>query len=210
MLRLNFMRRTHPVNVARKKQLLEKLVADYHPSTTMLMSSCEHLAGILEQLEVLKAGSQEHKRLVELSQLLAASLEVSRPATAAPTTPTDLDEDELIERTTTMLRSLLELRDEAKRSAEMRAGYCHPDGVDGSPFADGAGQDAPVLAGAAPAGVPLAEPTRCPYCGQAPCVGPEHSAFEVLHWDDPEEVDRRAKAATAEMIESLRRQRTWR
>ena len=74
-----FLARKHPVNILRRQQLLDRLLADYNPSTTVLRAKCEHLAGVLEQLEVLKAGSQEHKRLVELSEQLGASLEESRP-----------------------------------------------------------------------------------------------------------------------------------
>jgi hypothetical protein len=39
---------------------------------------CEQYAGIVEQLEVLKPGSPDHQRLVQLSQLLGAALEESQ------------------------------------------------------------------------------------------------------------------------------------
>jgi hypothetical protein len=226
-LKNSFAARKHPVNVLRRDALLAKLVAEYRPSTQRLLSACEQYAGVLEQLEVMKPGSQEHKRLVELSELLAAALEESRPPASTPTNA-DLTHDQLIERTTEILRQLLAQRDDFKRYDEMSAGYCHPAGVDGSPFPEGSTQstrgslqerpDSSLGASLAQAGtnvpraswpvVPRPEPARCQYCGQSPCVGPEHVAFDVLHWLDPLEVDRRAKAYTAEMIESLRRQRS--
>jgi len=53
---------------------------------------------------------------------------------------------------------------------------------------------------------PTPEPP-CPYCGRVPCIGPTHHAYDVLHYDDPEHVERRRKAATAEMLVGLRRAR---
>ncbi len=49
---------------------------------------------------------------------------------------------------------------------------------------------------------PAPEPV-CQYCGQQ-CVGPEHDAYEVLHWNDPEEVKSRDDEATKEMLKRMR------
>lgn len=76
-LRLNFKARRHPVNVARRDAELAKLAARYRPHTTMVQSTCEMQAGILEQLATLKPGSTEHDRLVKLSQQLFDVLETS-------------------------------------------------------------------------------------------------------------------------------------
>jgi hypothetical protein len=64
--------------------------------------------------------------------------------------------------------------------------------------------NAPSPAPVAPAPPPPPQPT-CDYCGNRPCVGREHVAFDVLHWNEPEQIEQRAKRATAEMRESLRR-----
>jgi hypothetical protein len=56
--------------------------------------------------------------------------------------------------------------------------------------------------GVAPTVAPAPEP-RCPYCGR-PCCGPEHPAFAVMHANDPEEITRRDKAATAVMLKMVR------
>jgi hypothetical protein len=40
-----------------------------------------------------------------------------------------------------------------------------------------------------------APPERCVYCGQSPCVGPNHQSFRVLHWRDPAEIERRRQEA---------------
>lgn len=76
-LRLNFKARRHPVNVLRRDAELAKLTARYRPDTTMVQSTCEMLAGILEQVAALKPGSTEHDRLVKLSQQLFETLETS-------------------------------------------------------------------------------------------------------------------------------------
>jgi hypothetical protein len=78
-LRRNFAARRHPQNKLRCQQILDKLVVDYEPSTTMTMATCEHLSAILEQLELLRPGTPDHQRLVLMSQSLAGALEASRP-----------------------------------------------------------------------------------------------------------------------------------
>jgi antitoxin (DNA-binding transcriptional repressor) of toxin-antitoxin stability system len=50
---------------------------------------------------------------------------------------------------------------------------------------------------------PVEKPTPCPYCYQAPCIGSTHHAFRVLHWDDPEERERRRKQATEVMLRTM-------
>ena len=42
-----------------------------------------------------------------------------------------------------------------------------------------------------PPPAPPPEPELCPYCTRAPCVAPDHPAYDVLHWDDPAERQRR-------------------
>ena len=46
--------------------------------------------------------------------------------------------------------------------------------------------------------------TICANCKRI-CIGAEHHAYEVLHLNDPAEVELRRKAATAEMLESMGR-----
>jgi hypothetical protein len=41
-------------------------------------------------------------------------------------------------------------------------------------------------------------PAPCPYC-QRTCVGPDHVAYEALHWGDPEEIKKRDERATQVM-----------
>ncbi len=109
---MNFARRKHPVNVLRRQQL-DKFVLDYHPNTQRLQSMCEQYAGIVEQLEVLKPGSPDHQRLVQLSQLLGTALEESRSARtpADLATINDMNIEQLIARTSAVLLQLLALRD---------------------------------------------------------------------------------------------------
>ena len=48
-------------------------------------------------------------------------------------------------------------------------------------------------------------PQPCAYCGQTPCIGRAHHAFEVLHYYDPEEQRRRDTEATKEMLNQIPR-----
>jgi hypothetical protein len=198
-LRLNFVSRKHPINRLRKQQLLDKLIADYRPDSQRLHSACEQYAGVLEQLEVLKAGSQEHKRLVELSMLLGTMLEESRKPADAHTHDDvgEMNTDQLIEHTTEILRGLLDTRD-AEQRATLPAAESSP--FDSSPFDSSPIADVVTIESSQPAPEPV-----CPYC-RRPCVGPDHDAFSVLHWDDPAEIEKRATRATDEMWESMRRQ----
>jgi hypothetical protein len=60
--------------------------------------------------------------------------------------------------------------------------------------------DAPI---GQPARQPTVAPAPCSYCGRA-CVGPDHHAYEVLHYDDPAEVARRDQEATKVMMRMVR------
>jgi hypothetical protein len=191
-LQQNFSARKHPINVLRKRQILAQLIADYQPSTTILRANCENLAGVLEQLEVMKAGSQEHKRLTDESEQLGATLEASRStALAASTDLATLTTDQLIERTTEMLRRLLDHRDDETRAAEPIAAHAREVPIAPVETAEALSDD-----------IETWEPWRqnlghkigaiaCKYCHRRPCVGRDHFAFGVLHWSDPAEIKRR-------------------
>ncbi|MEO8680155.1 MAG: hypothetical protein ABI665_13975, partial [Vicinamibacterales bacterium] len=56
----------------------------------------------------------------------------------------------------------------------------------------------PVAPAPAPLPAPVAPP--CVYCGQSPCIGPDHHAYSVLHANDPREIKRLDEAATAVMF----------
>ena len=58
--------------------------------------------------------------------------------------------------------------------------------------------------GATPTVVPAPTPEPlCVYCGTL-CVGQEHPAYRVLHWRDPQEVERRQKLATDTMLHTMK------
>ena len=58
-LRLNFAARRHPVNLIRREALLRDILAEFPPTNILERSTAEQLAGVLEQLEVLKPGSPD-------------------------------------------------------------------------------------------------------------------------------------------------------
>ena len=109
----------------------------------------------------------------------------------------DATTEQLIERTATILRTLLEQRDAEARVAEARA----------AAFQDVAlAPSVQDSTGSSPSRAPTSalEPQRCPYCHQPP-ASVQHHAYDVLHLDDPEQIKRRADRATAEMAESISR-----
>jgi hypothetical protein len=176
--------------------LIAKAKADYQPATTIEHHACENLGLTLAELKATRPGSPDHQRLLGAVQTITALLEASR-ASRETRTQTDLgalDDDQLIERTSAILRSLLDARD-AQRKGQAHIAATVAIAVHG-----------PSAAPADPAGE-AATPTPtpvCPYCKRA-CVGPAHFAFDLLHHDDPIEVQKRDERATKEMFAGLKR-----
>jgi ribosomal protein L40E len=207
----------HPGRRPRKgdvEKILASLLAEYTPKTTVLKETCEHLARAYGELKTMPAGSLEWQRILNITQELSVSLEASRAAH----TPTDIDDDlttdQLIERTTGILRGLLDLQDaenapqtpESMMAAASALGdeYQREHGLAGPSVqaeADPRGaRPEPTLASAP-------EPT-CPYC-RRPCIGPDHHAYDVFHYDDPTEVEKRRVKASAEMFARLFQPSRW-
>jgi hypothetical protein len=195
--------RKHETNLAHRNAYLAKLVADYAPRTTVLQWTCEDLADIRERLEGVRKGSTEHARLNAMGTDLVATLEASRSRDqrADDAHLADLTPDQLIERTTVILRRLLETRDAEQHAHE----YIEKTADAHRQQAQTGGDLIPLDDDAAP---PPPAPERCQFCHQAPCVGPDHHAYDVLHWNDPAEAKKRDDRATQEMFVALGRQRT--
>jgi hypothetical protein len=219
VLKQSFLARRRPVNVLRRQQLLDKLLGEYQPHTTMARTTCEMLAGVLEQLEVQKPGSQEHQRLVQLSQQLFAALEASRrPLDADPSAFPGVEQmpTSALERARDLLQRLAtgdalterELGQLDILESSMRGEVLLRELVPPAP--PPVAIDLPVPVSAEPpvtvtAPSALPEPERCPYCTCSPCIGRDHSAFELLHASDPDVIKKKDAERTAEMMESLRR-----
>jgi hypothetical protein len=183
-------------DLRRRDALLAKLVADYQPQTTLEHSSCEMLAGILEQLEVLKPGGPDHQRLVQLSQLLGESLEASR-ASRSPTTTNleDLSPDALVAKAEKTLHMAKLLRD-SKRAIDAPAA---------TPSYSPTESEGPEPEAVASAPEPICQYCHLPLARCEQIKATRLDNWRALHYSDPEEVERREKAATDEMFESLRR-----
>jgi hypothetical protein len=163
----------------------------------------------LEQLGAVSTAGNKRSSLVDTYNTFSARVErlaaeLPPVVNAAPVVTTDLDtltDDQLIEKTTTILRHLLDLQAARREGEQLRTARERAD-VDKGPLqAGGFNADAPAEPPPAPV---------CEFCGQRPCVGPEHHAYDVLHARDPEVIARRDREATAEMHASLRRYGVWR
>jgi len=173
-------------------------------------TSSIQLAKVTRRLEALGAVSTEGRKrtaLVETYnvfsarvQRLAAELpEVT--TTSARSTSTDahyehLTEDALIARLESLLASARELRELGQRIAATTE---QPQGAAAAPRPAPPPRETPKPAPPAP----------CRYCGQTPCIGPEHHLWPTLHALDPVEVARRDKQATAEMFATLGKPHPW-
>jgi hypothetical protein len=186
-LKLSFVARKLPVNVLRRERILKKLVADYAPNTTLLHATCEHLAGVLEQLEVMKPGSPEHQRLVTLGQTLGDTLESSRRAAvqASLTHPDAITE----------VRRVLVRGDGQEEPIPSYGPKSEERPLETTPRES-------------------TTATVCRYgcgsldrCAEIKETRPE--AWRALHFLDPEEVKRRNEIATQEMLHQVPRS-TWR
>jgi hypothetical protein len=191
--------RRHPINRLRKQQLLDQLIAEYQPRTTMLHASCEHLAGILEQLETMKPGSPDHQRLVQLSQLLGASLEESRTSSRVDPPLREFSQatdDQMIDETTKILHHLLTLRD-SKLTAPATTTNSRSE-RDAIPEQDAAASEIE-------APTPATPEEECPYCRRplSRCEEIKQNrpdVHEILHWNDPEQVRRRHEDELDQLI----------
>jgi len=218
VLRHSFLARRHPVNKLRRQQLLDKFVRDYRPDTQRLQSMCEQYAGIVEQLEVLKPGSPDHQRLVQLSQLLGAALEESHVPPAARLRRqfgnlSSLMLTELVERTEKLAQDAREMARRAvdELQAAVRGDMPPPDPTPTGNVENGVDLDAlpDARQSAAPAPEPEAPLPPCPHCGRTPvrCAELKQNALDqwrVLHGNDPAEVERRDAEATAVMMKMVR------
>lgn len=234
-LRLNFKARRHPVNVLRRDAELAKLVARYRPHTTMVQSTCEMQAGILEQLGTLKPGSTEHDRLVKLSQQLFDVLETSL---AGRESHSSRDDEGLSKMPLTALEAARDFLtrqiageqltpfEEGQLSILLAASYgrvtlpADPPDVPEFP----AYRSEPDTAIVQPASTsrPVSKPAPsqpapepgCGYgcgtltrCDEIKATRPE--AWRALHYFDPSEVKRRNDLKTAEMMAQIGKPSRW-
>lgn len=189
------------VNKARVEQLFAEAVAEYRPTTLETRDACRFLAAIKERLEAERLGSPEHQRLMTQWADLSTLLREARGAATASSDISAASRRELAERLIEQARFLLNAED-------FDAGP-RGDHVDGG-FVDEAtrtsANDSRVSTAVdAPATATPAPQAACPYCRATPCRGPEHFAFDVLHWSDAEQIKRRDARATREMFEMLGR-----
>jgi len=203
-----FLARRHPVNLLRREVLLKKLVAEYRPTTTVLNATCEHLAGILEQLESLKPGSAEHQRLVTLAQTLGETLDASRRAeSSAPLV--DLSNMSAVELRDRALA--IAARVQADLDEEERGRVYLETAIQATCDAGPSVQASTDPAGEVPVSTSvLAREPKCAYCYRdaAGCAKLKSERFEywsAMHALDPEEQKRKDDEATKEMRASLKR-----
>jgi hypothetical protein len=196
-----YLNRKHPVNKKRREQILDRLIAEYAPTTQRLAALCGQLADVLEQAEARKAGSQEHKRLVELTLSLSDALERSKPATPFPDDYDQLNDDEIIERLEAALTQAKKDRDDRRAASPPPL---PPRTVEQSPVEQPSAERSAALA------AKLTQLAQCPWCHEsihacAQLKADRPEAWAALHFDDDDEVARRNGEATAEMMESLKR-----
>jgi hypothetical protein len=205
----NQFRKDHVVDERKREAILNRLLSDYAPSTTLLRSSCEHLASILEQLAVRKPGTPEHQRLVQLSQVLGNALEASSPRAIRFTSMPDLvalSKDELIARTTALLRSLLQ-SSQSKTPASST-------GEDHSRASNAPGADPRAVPDTRALETVTPQPERCVYCSLSPAQCAEikvtrRETWQVLHYDDPACIAERSADATATMHRNIGKRSPW-
>jgi hypothetical protein len=176
------------VNKLRVEQLLAEAVAEYSPDTLELRDACRYLAATKERLEAERLGSPEHQRLMKDWADLNARLREARDAGAAVASHdlASATTDQLVAHTSKLLRRLLEVRDNEARRTETSPTLADQVGTDDGPaYAEHASAEPVGPRASATPSAPV-----CPFC-MRPCIGREHSAYSVLHWDDPAEVVRR-------------------
>jgi hypothetical protein len=211
--------RKHGVNVVRRDALLAELIAEFHPANIMDRATCEHLAATLSQLEDMRPGTMEWQRSAAMAQTLNAALRAAQPETRTP--HLDAMPSSALERALPLLERLdrgetltdYEQGQYDLLQAGMRGEVSLPPDRPGLVFVPTPGVEAPppeplspvaVAPPQATAAPEPASPSGCQYCGQSPCIGPDHPNWPVLHSQDPIEVEKRRQYDTAVMLQTMK------
>jgi hypothetical protein len=223
----NQKQRKNPINVARRAALLADLTREFPPGDVIAKADLETLADAIAKRECTKAGSAEWQRLVNViattRERLHASPQANRPALSAFDVAGLSYEQVAVE-----LEALARLAREHAREHARRVAGLPPAGdrpADRQP--DDRPPDRPdaAPAGRSPAlggsdqnphetdervARPPARliPERCPYgCGSltrcAELKGTRLDVWRVFHGNDPEEIARRDRDATAVMMRQV-------
>lgn len=206
----NLFRQKHTADENRRDQLLAEIIAEYKPSTLELRDACRFLANVKERLEHVKDGVPEHQRLMGMWTVLSTQL---RTASSAPPVFPVTDAvtgaasgDELIARTTALLRTLLQWSQ--SKTPASSTGEDHSR-ASNAPGADrGAVPDTRALEAVTP------QPERCVYCSLSPAQCAEikvtrRETWQVLHYDDPACIAERSADATATMHRNIGKRSPW-
>ena len=177
---------------ARKKHL-DKLLSEFQPSTVEANFACEMLANNRAELEHARCGTPEHQRLITSSLELFAILKASKvPQQPAPLE--HLSNAELADRALMLADRAVELMREAP-----------PPSVDARP------ESSPIVSVSPREEAPHlddAAPVDCQYCrltvAQCRATKDAHvPTWRSLHWNDPQEIQRRSEIATREMMHQV-------
>jgi hypothetical protein len=204
----SFISKRHPYNAGHAKANEKHLREDFVGA--MIDSTFKKLAAVEERARTLTPGSVESQRLATQSrehvQTLTGLLAL-RPQDDPDMDVVALTDDELISRLERALSQAIADRD-ARLEGLAAVAAVTPAPVVAAATAD----DPPAAPLAAPEPSPVATPAdpMCLYCGDALADCAQRKIdrlgdWQLLHWNDPEEIDRRARAFGAEMMESLRR-----
>jgi hypothetical protein len=182
-----------PARVIDIAKLLDKLLIEYQPQTTFLRETCTELARSLVEVKTLDSGSTEWQRAWNTSLELQRVLEASRSKTIAVTDEhyAAMSTSELGEEISKLLHAVLD----QERAERERASSIDAAGAPSAVSVEPAGE------AATPTSAPA--PTQCAYCHRTPCVGPNHFAFDALHYNDPIEIAKRDERATREMYAQI-------
>jgi hypothetical protein len=188
------------INLKVQARILAGLKRDYRPASETEEAQCRALARVIAKLDVVRADGAAHQRLVAQLKELKATLDESRAARVEKP-PVDLSmvsTEQLIADVGALHDRLIqtlegEIADQARVAAQRREA------------ALAAIHAKPVPEPPVPEPEPV--PVLCPYCKKTieQCAAMRESPTRVdnwaaLHHGHPAEVERRRKAATAEMM----------
>lgn len=191
-LRHNKLAEKEPVNQHAVRAISRRLHAEYAPTSTVDVATVEQLASVLERIDAAKPGSPEWQRMIAGSQALAERLAAVRPS-SAPADYAAMDDAERIDRLSSVLKDLLIAQDASRQAAALAIAAATGLATTASGTGSESDASAPVIASPRPI---------CQYCGM-PCVGEGHPAFQVLHWNAPDQVAERDARATAVALRML-------
>ena len=210
-LPMNGMTRGESVNKTRAAKALDSLKREYKPTSEVELAQCHTLAQVIAKLETVRVGGGEHQRLVATMKDLKAALDEALatrkpPEEVLPSITTEQLYEQVEEiRAKLAVQLRREAETEQQQAEEEAAAARHAlAALEAATHIEQVEPEPPAIS--------TETPETCPHCGRsfAACAtlrDDDLECWRTLHDDHPDEIERRRKERTADMLAQIGRVR---